>query len=275
MTLLLGVAAASGALAQGTPPLFKVGSSGIVGVGVDPDDASKGIAYSRLAVWGTDQNKAGPHLQFNTSADAFPLLHVLPWSHNNVSLNFDAYYDGAQWRSSLPAGGGGASYSLYKQANQLQFNFAPAAGQGNPIAWTTAMSIDSGGCVRAGGTQVGACGSDARLKTQVQPLPASLDAVSKLRLVEFEYRADAGRGLPTGRQTGVIAQEVQQVMPELVSADAQGMLRVDYSRLDRRIQEAVIEMARETQAQRAQIAALRDELAGLREQLRAGPAASR
>lgn len=277
ITFLLCLGAIGAAVAQTTPPpLLKVGSSGIVGVGVDPDDASKPITFSKLALTGTDQSKAGPHIQFNTVADNYPLLHVLPWQHDNVSLNFDAYYDGAQWRSSLPAGGTNAAYSIYKLANQLQFRYAASPGQGNAFTWTTAMSIDNTGCVRAGTTVLGQCSSDARLKTNVQPLPASLDAVSRLRLVEFDYRRDQGAAnLPEGRQTGVIAQEVQQVMPELVSTDANGLLRVDYSRLDRRIQEAVIEMARESKAQQAQIAALRDELASLREQLARQGAASR
>lgn len=276
ITFLLCFATVGAALAQTTtPPLFKVGSSGIVGVGVDPDDASKGISFSKMAVSGADENKAGPHIQFNTVADNYPLLHILPWRHDNVSLNFDAYYDGAQWRSSLPAGGTNAAYSIYKLANQLQFRYAASTGQGNAFNWSTAMSIDNTGCVRAGTTPLGQCSSDARLKTNVQPLPASLDAVSRLRLVEFDYRRDQDASLPESRQTGVIAQEVQMVMPELVSTDAKGLLRVDYSRLDRRFQQAVIEMARQSQAQQAQIAALRDELASLREQLGRQAGASR
>jgi hypothetical protein len=124
--------------------------------------------------------------------------------------------------------------------------------------------------VKAGSTTLGGtCASDQRLKTNVAALPSTLDAVSRLRWVEYEYRRDQfpDRNLPAGRQTGVVAQELQQVMPELVSTDDQGMLQVDYARLDQRVQAAVIELAKAHRQQAAQIAALGSQVAALQMQL--------
>jgi len=46
----------------------------------------------------------------------------------------------------------------------------------------------------------------------------------------------------TGRQTGLIAQDVEQVIPEVVSTDVNGYLNVDYSRLVPVLIEAVKEL---------------------------------
>jgi hypothetical protein len=268
------LAACGSASAQTAVPLMKVSSAGTVGIGIDP---GSGIPWAKLAIAGGNGNSSGPFLQFTTSSDSFPLLQVLPYTHDNVSLNFDSYYNGS-WRRSIPDDANNGSYSIQKYGGKLIFNYAPASGgAGNTLTWTTAMSIDNKGCVRAGSNNLGGtCTSDERLKSQVAALPPSLDAVSRLRLVEFDYRREQfpQLHLPEGRQTGVIAQELQQVMPELVSTDDNGLLRVDYGRLDRRIQAAVVEMARVTREQQQQIATLRQELDSLRAQVAQRPAAA-
>lgn len=67
----------------------------------------------------------------------------------------------------------------------------------------------------------GICGaSDKRLKENVKSLDpwASLDIISKLRPVEFEWNEGAKRilGSPDGIQRGLIAQEVEDVIPDVV-----------------------------------------------------------
>jgi hypothetical protein len=270
--MLWGASTAAWAQAA-TPPLMKVSSGGIVGVGVDPDDTAQGISFAKVAVAGPSASKDGPHLQFTNTGDKYPLFQVLPWTHDNIALNFDAYYDGTGWKSSVDSATASGVFSMQKYKSMLQFLFAPTpgAGKGSTVAWQTALTIDKDGCVRAGATQMGTCSSDERLKTNIAPLPSSLDAVARLRLVSFDYRRDQFPGLPDGHQTGVVAQELQQVMPDLVSTDAAGLLRVDYGRMDRRIQQAVVELARNNKAQQDQITALREELAALRAQVAQRP----
>ena len=63
--------------------------------------------------------------------------------------------------------------------------------------------------------------SDARLKKNIEPIPSALTKVLKLNPVYYEWRKDL---LPSsflknhrpGRQIGLIAQEVEEVVPELV-----------------------------------------------------------
>lgn len=56
--------------------------------------------------------------------------------------------------------------------------------------------------------------SDARRKTDIQPLTGSLESILRLRPVYFRWKAE-----PQRRQIGFIAQEVASVFPEVVSFD--------------------------------------------------------
>ena len=60
--------------------------------------------------------------------------------------------------------------------------------------------------------------SDRRLKTEIEDLPAAkgLDAVLKLRPVTYRWR-DVDLDKQKGQQIGLIAQEVEQVFPKLIS----------------------------------------------------------
>ncbi|OAI39531.1 hypothetical protein AYO38_01440 [bacterium SCGC AG-212-C10] len=70
--------------------------------------------------------------------------------------------------------------------------------------------------------------SDARLKHDVLPISEGLGAVLALNPVSFIYNDGDG-----SRQLGLIAQEAQQVVPEVVNAgdDEERLLTLDYSKL--------------------------------------------
>ncbi|WP_256298137.1 tail fiber domain-containing protein [Haloarchaeobius salinus] len=74
--------------------------------------------------------------------------------------------------------------------------------------------------------------SDARLKENVARLEAGLEAVTSLRPVTYEW-TDENR--TDGRQLGLIAQEVQEVVPEVVrrsdEGDEDSTLSLSYSKL--------------------------------------------
>lgn len=70
--------------------------------------------------------------------------------------------------------------------------------------------------------------SDARAKTSVKTLQGGLDAICELRPVSFTWRED-----DSGSSLGLVAQEVAEVLPEVVSepADGDGRLGIDYTEL--------------------------------------------
>lgn len=95
--------------------------------------------------------------------------------------------------------------------------------------------------------------SDIRLKTDIQLIPNALDKVKALRGVTYE-RIDNGE-----RQTGVIAQEVQAVLPEAVMTmnDDNKTLSVAYGNLAGLLIEAIKELNHKVDRQAQEIAELR------------------
>jgi hypothetical protein len=78
--------------------------------------------------------------------------------------------------------------------------------------------------------------SDVRLKSDVETIANALALVSTLRGVRFTMDGN--------RQVGVIAQEVEVVLPEVVQADAQtGQLSVAYGNITGLLIEAVKELS--------------------------------
>lgn len=92
--------------------------------------------------------------------------------------------------------------------------------------------------------------SDARLKRNVQTI-GGLDLVSKLRGVSFEWEHDGSRG------AGVIAQEVEGVLPSAVHTDADGVKSVEYDQLIAPLIEAIKEQQAEIDSLKAEIEQLK------------------
>jgi len=99
---------------------------------------------------------------------------------------------------------------------------------------TVGTDVIAGGCVMASGTTLGGtCVSDARLKKNIQPYSAVLDKLVQLQPVSYNWRTDEFPQFHFGmfRTSGLIAQEVEKVFPEMVSVDKDGFKNVNYSEL--------------------------------------------
>lgn len=92
---------------------------------------------------------------------------------------------------------------------------------------TVASSITAGGDITAF--------SDVRVKENIEDLEGSLDKVTQLRGVSYN-RIDAEE-----RSIGVIAQEIQEVLPEVVREGQDGMLSVAYGNITAVLIEAIKE----------------------------------
>jgi hypothetical protein len=120
-------------------------------------------------------------------------------------------------------------------------------GSGTQLDDTT-VDFTTKGTVTASNFQ---SSSDARLKTNVRTLDNALDAVERVRGVRFNWKRD---GLAS---IGVIAQEVEQIFPELVSTSFDGFKAVDYPKLAA----VLIEATKALHAQTKALAAKVDQLA--------------
>jgi hypothetical protein len=75
-------------------------------------------------------------------------------------------------------------------------------------------------------------GSDRRWKKDIAPLQDSLGKLERLQGVYFKWRTDEfpERTFNEGRSVGLIAQEVEKVVPEVVSPDGSGFRSLEYEK---------------------------------------------
>ncbi|HUQ05382.1 MAG TPA: tail fiber domain-containing protein [Kofleriaceae bacterium] len=98
--------------------------------------------------------------------------------------------------------------------------------------------------------------SDRRLKDDIRPDENGLAKVRALRPVTFAWKNRPAGATTDKREHGFIAQEVQQVIPELVAQTPDGMLSVETTAMIPILAQAV----KELDAQNAQLRAELDEL---------------
>jgi len=89
--------------------------------------------------------------------------------------------------------------------------------------------------------------SDATLKTNVETLTGSLDAVKAMRGVSFDWLENGGS------EIGVIAQEVEAVLPDVVSTNDEGIKSVKYSNMVAVLIEAIKEQQVQIDELKAQL----------------------
>ncbi|KKW48377.1 MAG: hypothetical protein UY99_C0003G0001, partial [Parcubacteria group bacterium GW2011_GWA1_59_11] len=95
--------------------------------------------------------------------------------------------------------------------------------------------------------------SDASLKMDVKLAPG-LDVITKLNGVEFKWRESGEKSY------GLIAQEVEKVLPEAVKTDANGKKNLNQGVLTGPIIEAIKELDAKVQKLETENAELRDRL---------------
>src|SRR5262249_45350737 len=124
------------------------------------------------------------------------------------------------------------------------------------------------GCVqRFDGTALtGACSSDIRFKRDIKPFPNLLNRVVKLQPVNYYWRSAEfpDKHFGNSESYGLVAQQVERVLPELVGEDAEGYKTVDYSKLPLMMLQAIKEQQAQIAAQQHQIDQLRTEILHLR-----------
>ena len=97
--------------------------------------------------------------------------------------------------------------------------------------------------------------SDETLKEDIEPIKSSLEKVLKLRGVTFRFKNDSDKS--GHKEMGVIAQEIEKVVPEVVNTSGEtGLKSVSYQNLVA----LLIESTKEQQSQIGQLKAQNDAL---------------
>jgi len=123
-------------------------------------------------------------------------------------------------------GGSGTDYNIYATGGERNyFDAAVAIGTTNPGSYKLYVS---GNAYTTGSWGT----SDVRFKTNIVTLENSLDKILKLRGVHFNWKLHEfpDKGFNNDLQIGVIAQEVEEIFPELVNTNGDGYKAVAYDK---------------------------------------------
>lgn len=100
--------------------------------------------------------------------------------------------------------------------------------------------------------------SDKNLKTNIKPIENALNKVLQLKGVEFDFIEGANLGHLGTHQVGLIAQEVEEVVPEVVGTNRDGHKGVAYDKLVGVLIEAVKEQQNQIEELKSEIKSLRE-----------------
>jgi hypothetical protein len=103
--------------------------------------------------------------------------------------------------------------------------------------------------------------SDARLKKDIRPIENALGSILRLEGKTFNWRMEEfpEEGFAEGLDLGLIAQEVEEVLPELVQVDRDGYKAIEYGKLAAVLVEAVKQQQAEIAVLLARVAELEQE----------------
>ena len=134
-------------------------------------------------------------------------------------------------------GNNSTAWSVWYPGNTWQKSYAISADSFRaPVFYdsaNTAYYIDpasTGTSVNVAGDVVAYASSDIRFKNNVVPITNALDKINKIGGYTFEWNEKSHK--KTGKKDiGVIAQEVEEILPEIVDTRSNGYKAVDYSKL--------------------------------------------
>ena len=122
-------------------------------------------------------------------------------------------------------------------------NGSSGSGSGLPSGMTYSSSIlDVTGAIRATGDVTAFHSSDIRFKDNIKIIDNAVDKVLQIRGVEFDWNDKSDY---EGHDIGIIAQEVEKVVPEIVIQRDNGYKAVNYQKLTALLIEAVKELKEE------------------------------
>ena len=209
---------------------------------------------------------------YNT-ASGMIALYSNTTGHNNTASGFSALYGNTTGSSNI-AVGNNAGYLLTTGDNNIDIGNDGVAGEANTIrigsTQTAAYIAGISGVTSSGGAAVyvnssgklGTVTSSRRFKDGIEGMGGASEAILSLRPVTFRYKPELDpQGIP---QFGLIAEEVNDVNPNLVIRDDQGVIQtVRYEQVNAMLLNEFLKDHRRADAKDLEIAELKKRLAEL------------
>ena len=185
----------------------------------------------------------------------------LTTAHNNVAIGHNALRDGTANIELNVAVGSYAGYNITTGIGNVMLGYSTATSAvgddysivigygvtavggsntatiGNDDLTDVYMGSDNGGTVHCAAVVEG---SSLEIKTNISEIESPLEKIAKLRGIEFDYKETNEHSI------GMVAEEVNEVFPELVSKDEDGKVQaMSYSRMTAVLLEAIKELNQE------------------------------
>jgi hypothetical protein len=176
---------------------------------------------------------------------------------NTLNVEGDIGFAGYLGQGSIYGNTGNNSYGrvqLYDPAtgyttfNNIQYGYYFQTNSGTKMTILNNGNVGIGtaspaeklhvvGNIKATGDVVADCSSDERLKDNINVINNPIDKIKKIKGVEFDWNDK--QSTYEGHDIGVIAQDIEKVLPELVSTRDNGYKAVKYDKLTALLIEAV------------------------------------
>jgi hypothetical protein len=153
---------------------------------------------------------------------------------------------------------GGGMYFRSNGADRMLIKDNGNVGIGTTDPQGYKLAVDGDAAKSSGGTSW-ATFSDVRLKEIDGTYEYGLQQIGKLRPVRYHYKRDNELGLPTvHEQVGLVAQDVQNVIPDAVSENEQGYLMLNSDPIIWAMLNAIKELKTENEELKRRIEVLED-----------------
>jgi hypothetical protein len=206
-----------------------INSSGLVGIGTTSP-------LSRLDVYSSTATATAPTVFLSQNA-GYGQIAALDSYHGIILRGYPTVYN--DYTTSAAD-----VMSFYEYGGDFRFYIKNASStltmQGRLYSGTWTVTGD----VVAYGSP-----SDITLKTNIKPLEGALEKVTKLQGVSFTWKEDTDANKMTGIKDdiGFIAQEVQEILPDLVRKNDNGLLSLRDKGITALLVEAIKELKTEVE----------------------------
>ena len=157
-------------------------------------------------------------------------------------------------RLRLDAPNGSDTEIKFYNAGAVVYTIGHDDGTGRFVIGTTnvdtpKVTFDTSGNVYAAADVIAYASSDKKLKDNIVNIKNPLDKISKLNGIEFDWNNN--QDVYDGHDIGVIAQEVEEVLPEIVETRDDGYKAVKYEKIVPLLIEAIKEQQEEIELLKA------------------------
>ncbi|GAB7028063.1 tail fiber domain-containing protein [Geotalea toluenoxydans] len=217
------------------------------GVFGQANNMSSGTIVDQCSLYGVTYNSIGTVTNSYALSLGSPATAAVKNDNGTITNGFGIYIGTIQANN---------KYSLFASDPNAPSYFAGSVGIGTN---TPSFALDVIGQVASNGV---ALTSDAKFKKGIDLIDTPLEKIKQLKGVSYTWRIEEFKSMnfPQGRHYGVIAQEIEKVLPEVVNTSHDGTKSVAYTEIIPVLIEAVKAQQKLIDQQAAELKEIREQL---------------